>query len=110
MPASTIRSFSAAAHFRRLSVMVVPWHTPSPAAHRPAISNLTDVPVRGKHYRVLLLYKRIEPEKEGLTAWGNEVGGLQAGLGFSPAEKRAYRHGEKVRLVVRVRNVGKQVV
>ena len=49
-------------------------------------------------------------EKEGFTAWGKEVGGLQAGLGFRPGEKRAYRHGEAVTLVVRVRNVGKEEV
>jgi RNA polymerase sigma factor (sigma-70 family) len=49
-----------------------------------------------------------EQEKEGFTAWGKEVGGLQAGLGFRPYEKRAYSHGETVKLVVRVRNVGKE--
>ena len=60
-------------------------------------------------------------EKETFTAWGKEVGGrglhmgkevdgLQAGLGFRPGEKRAYSHGETVKLVVRVRNVGKKEV
>jgi RNA polymerase sigma factor (sigma-70 family) len=49
-------------------------------------------------------------EKEAFTAWGKEVGGLQAGLGFRPGEKRAYGHGETVTLVVRVRNVGKKEV
>jgi RNA polymerase sigma factor (sigma-70 family) len=49
-------------------------------------------------------------EKEGLTAWGKEIGGLQAGLGFRPGEKRAYSHDETVKLVVRVRNVGKEEV
>jgi RNA polymerase sigma factor (sigma-70 family) len=49
-------------------------------------------------------------EKEGFTAWGKEVGGLQAGLGFRPGQKRAYSHGETVKLVVRVRNVGKEAV
>ncbi len=44
--------------------------------------------------------------KEDLTAWGNEVGGLQAGLGFKAGEQRVYDHGETVSLVVRVRNVG----
>src|SRR5262249_34588467 len=39
-----------------------------------------------------------------------EVGGLQAGLGFRPGEKRAYYHGETVKLVVRIRNVGKEEV
>jgi hypothetical protein len=51
-----------------------------------------------------------EPDKEGFTAWGKEVGGLQAGLGFRPGEKRAYSQGETVKLVVRVRNVGKEEV
>jgi hypothetical protein len=51
-----------------------------------------------------------EKEKEGFTAWSNEVGGLQAGLGFHPGQKRADRHGETVKLVVRVRNVGKEQV
>jgi RNA polymerase sigma factor (sigma-70 family) len=49
-------------------------------------------------------------EKEGFTAWGKEVGGLQAGLGYHPGQKRAYSHGETVKLVVRVRNVGKEEV
>jgi hypothetical protein len=42
------------------------------------------------------------------TAWGKEVGGLQAGLGI--AEKRAYHTGETVTLAVRVRNISKEVV
>lgn len=49
-------------------------------------------------------------EKEPLTAWGEAVGGLKAGLGLKAGEKRAYRHGEPVSLVVRVRNVGKEPV
>src|SRR5262249_49745275 len=51
-----------------------------------------------------------QKEKEGFTSWGKEVGGLQAGLGFRPGEKRAYSHGETVTLVVRVRNVGKEEI
>jgi beta-lactamase regulating signal transducer with metallopeptidase domain len=51
-----------------------------------------------------------EQEKEAFTAWGKEVGGLQAGLGLRPGEKRAYHTGETVRLVVRVRNVSKEAV
>jgi formylglycine-generating enzyme required for sulfatase activity len=49
---------------------------------------------------------------EAFTAWGKEVGGLQAGLGlgYYPGEKRAYRTGETVRLVVRIRNPGKKDV
>ena len=51
-----------------------------------------------------------KPVKEPFTAWGKEVGGLQAGLGFKTGEQRAYHHGETVKLVVRVRNVGKENV
>ncbi len=51
-----------------------------------------------------------EKEKEAFTAWGEEINGLQAGLGFRPGEHRAYHHGETVTLVVRVRNVGKETV
>ena len=51
-----------------------------------------------------------EREKQPFTAWGTEVGGLQAGLGYDPGQKRAYRHGETVRLVLRVRNVSKKEV
>jgi hypothetical protein len=52
----------------------------------------------------------LKQDKEALTAWGKEVGGLQAGLGFRPGEKRTYHTGETVWLVVRVRNVGKKEV
>jgi hypothetical protein len=47
-------------------------------------------------------------EKEGFTAWGEPVGGLQADLAIRPAEKRVYHYGETVTLIVRVRNVGKE--
>jgi RNA polymerase sigma factor (sigma-70 family) len=53
---------------------------------------------------------KAKEEKEGFTAWGQEVGGLQAGLGLRPGERRAYHHGETITLVVRVRNVGKEAV
>jgi RNA polymerase sigma factor (sigma-70 family) len=49
-------------------------------------------------------------EKEGYTAWGEEVGGLQAGLGLLPDQKRSYYHGETVTLVYRIRNVGNKEV
>jgi RNA polymerase sigma factor (sigma-70 family) len=51
-----------------------------------------------------------QPPKEDLTAWGKEVGGLQAGLGLPFGAPRAYHHGEMITLVVRVRNVGKETV
>ncbi len=40
------------------------------------------------------------------AAWGKAVGGLQAGVAFRKGQKRAYRLGEAVTLVVWVRNVG----
>ena len=49
-------------------------------------------------------------EKEGFTAWRKEANGVQAGLGFRPGEKRPYTHGETVNLVVRVRNVNKNLM
>ncbi len=51
-----------------------------------------------------------EQEKEAFTAWGKEVSGLQAGLGFQAGQKRPYYHGKTVTLVYRVRNVGKNEV
>ncbi len=57
-----------------------------------------------------LAKQKPEPDKDGFTAWGKEAGGLQAGLGVRPGQKRAYHHGETVKLVVRVRNVGKEAV
>ena len=49
-------------------------------------------------------------DKEPFTAWGKEIGGIQAGLGFRPGGKRVYHHGETATLVLRVRNIGKQEV
>ena len=61
--------------------------------------------------------KTVEPpakptkKEEPFTAWGKEVGGLQAGLGFRRSgEHRAYQVGETVKLVVWLRNVGKEDV
>jgi hypothetical protein len=60
-------------------------------------------------FRVKVKDAKNAPEKkEGFTAWGKEVGGVQAGLGYLPGGRRIYRTGETVRLVVRVRNVGKK--
>jgi hypothetical protein len=68
----------------------------------------------GKEVRPPAAEKPVEPEakpeKEPFTAWGKEVGGLQAGLGFRPGERRAYQHGETIKLVLRLRNVGKEEV
>jgi hypothetical protein len=54
--------------------------------------------------------EKLEKEKEPFTAWGKEVGGLQAGLGYRPGAKRAYHHGETVAVVLRIRNVSKEAV
>jgi hypothetical protein len=54
--------------------------------------------------------KKGQEREEGFTAWGKAVGGLQAGLGYHPSQKRAFSHGETVRLAVRVRNIGKEEV
>src|SRR5262249_44013343 len=43
--------------------------------------------------------------KDPGTAWGRAVGGLQAGLEFSPAGQKVYRLGEKVPLRLLLRNV-----
>jgi RNA polymerase sigma factor (sigma-70 family) len=48
--------------------------------------------------------------KEVFTAWGKEAGGLQAGLGYLPGQRRTYYTGETVTLVVRARNVSKEAV
>ena len=47
-------------------------------------------------------------EREAFTAWGEVVGGLQAGL--EVRGRKAYRLGEPVTLTVRVRNAGKETV
>ena len=51
-----------------------------------------------------------EKEKKTFTEWGKEIGGLQAGLGFRPGEKRPYHHGEEAWIVLRLRNIGKAPV
>jgi RNA polymerase sigma factor (sigma-70 family) len=51
-----------------------------------------------------------EKDKEAFTAWGKEINGLQAGLGFRSGEQRAYHYGETLILVIRVRNVGTETV
>ncbi len=51
-----------------------------------------------------------DQEKQGFTAWGKEANGLQAGVGYEPGQKRSYQHGEKVSLVLRVRNVSKEKI
>jgi uncharacterized protein (TIGR03067 family) len=48
-------------------------------------------------------------DKDDETAWGETVGGLQAGVAFSKGGRRAYRIGETVPLVVRLRNVTDKV-
>jgi RNA polymerase sigma factor (sigma-70 family) len=44
------------------------------------------------------------------VAWGKAAGGLQAGLGFRPGDRRAAAAGESVSLVFYLRNVGSREV
>jgi hypothetical protein len=46
--------------------------------------------------------EKSDQENELFTAWGKEVDGVQAGLGYWSGAKRAYHTGETVRLVIRV--------
>jgi RNA polymerase sigma factor (sigma-70 family) len=83
--------------FTTTGEMVVTGVTTGPDAVSPSVAD-----------RVIAARK--QDREEDLTAWGNEQGGLQAGLGYRPGQRRAYRLGETVMLVVRVRNVGKEGV
>ena len=77
-------------------------------AHRKAAAQRDKPPIAEE--RTATPQKQGQEREESFTAWGKEIGGLQAGLGYHPGQKRAYSHGETVRLVVRVRNVGKEEV
>jgi hypothetical protein len=77
-------------------------------AHRSVAAQKEKPPVtEGREARS---QKQGQEREEGVTAWGKAVGGLQAGLGYYPSQKRSFSHGETVGLVVRVRNVGKDEV
>lgn len=67
--------------------------------HQPGVPSLAS-----------LKWNKKNEEKEVFTAWGKEINGLQAGLGFPAGQKRAYTLGESVTIVLRVRNVGKEAV
>jgi uncharacterized protein (TIGR03067 family) len=67
---------------------------------------------RSRRYYVL---KRIiedkekpKPDKEDRLAWGETVNDLQAGVSMGPAGRTAYRIGDTIQFVVKVRNVGKE--
>jgi RNA polymerase sigma factor (sigma-70 family) len=51
----------------------------------------------------------VDEVKGKVIAWGNEVDGLQAGIGFGLVGNRPYRIGETVELVIKLRNVSKTV-
>lgn len=70
----------------------------------------SDKPAAAQEQPVAPQKSETAQEKEAFTAWGKEVGGLQAGLGYRPGEHRAYHHDETVTLVVRIRNVGNEDV
>ena len=50
------------------------------------------------------------PRKAHHLAWGEAVGGLQAGIAFAGSDRRAYSIGEAVPLVVKLRNVGAEPI
>ena len=43
-------------------------------------------------------------------AWGDEVNGLQAGIGFTSDVRKIYRVGEKIAFLVKLRNPGREAV
>jgi RNA polymerase sigma factor (sigma-70 family) len=75
-----------------------------------AVNDVLNMPTGVVEFEVKDADKKSPEQKEALTAWGKEVGGLQAGLGLLPGVKRVYQLGDTVTLVVRVRNVGKEAV
>ena len=77
-------------------------------AHRTAAAQVDKPPVA--EGRAAKPQKQGQEREEGFTVWGKAVGGVQAGLGCHPGQRRAYSLGETVWLVVRVRNVGKDEV
>lgn len=80
-------------------------------AFTEAVNDVLNVPTGTVEFEVKDGEDKRSPElKEAFTAWGQEGGGVQAGLGLLPGAKRVYRPGETVTLVVRVRNVGKEAV
>jgi hypothetical protein len=50
------------------------------------------------------------PREAHHLAWGEAVGGLQAGIAFDGSDRRAYTMGETVPLVVKLRNVGAEPI
>ena len=68
----------------------------------PALSKLAT----GKLELEVKEAKKPDQEKEAFTAWGKEVDGVQAGLGYLPGAKRSYAPDETAKVVVRVRNNG----
>jgi hypothetical protein len=77
-------------------------------AYRTAAAQIAKPPV--EEQTAAKPQKQRNEREEGFTAWGEAVGGLQAGLGYHPRQKQAFHHGETVRLIVRVRNIGKEEV
>jgi RNA polymerase sigma factor (sigma-70 family) len=61
-------------------------------------------------YEAAGLGNQEKSEQEEFTAWGKEVDGLQAGLGYFPGRRGNDLTGSTGTLVVRVRNVGKKKV
>jgi hypothetical protein len=75
-------------------------------AYRTAAAQIDKPPVAKE--RAAKPQKTGQEQEEGFTAWGKVVGCLHVGLGYLPGQKPAYSHDETIRLVVRVRNAGKE--
>jgi len=94
---------------KNAEVITGAWTTDPKCEHEPGVPSLASLKWSKKPLAVEGQEKLPQKqEMEAFTAWGKEVNGLQAGLGFRPGEHRAYHIGETVKLVVRVRNVGKK--
>ena len=95
---------------RRAEVLGEVWHRSPTICAAPGKYKIAYGDMLQSHPKVATGTVEFEVKPASVTAWGKEIGGLQAGLGYRPGEKRAYSHGETVTLVVRVRNVGKEEV
>jgi len=69
------------------------WAQPTPGGHPPAVP-VKQVPAPAKAEELAVN-----------VAWGKEVNGLQAGVGFAPGRTGPYRLGDTVPFVILLRNV-----
>jgi RNA polymerase sigma factor (sigma-70 family) len=95
----------------RLTVCRTSRDNPRPTSFSSTKENGWQLRVYKRSRTLPVEQKEKEVQKmEAFTAWGKEIGGLQAGLGYQPGQKRAYSHGETVKIVLRVRNVTQEAI